>query len=186
MIVWYAGVSTLVLAIAIFLITFLVISRTQPAAPAESIVPRLYKIRNRYFVVLIVVLAALLVVTLPKSPYLSLVSAEPVYVVPVSARIWSWEIGPLLDRNGKQLQMNGEPLALPVGQAVEFQVSAKDVNHGFGIYNESGELVAQTQAMPGYVNSLVHTFTKPGTYRVICMEFCGLAHHSMVASISVE
>ena len=186
MIIWYAGVVTLVLAIAIFLITFVVISRARTSEPAESVVPRLYKIRGRYFLVLMVVLITVLAVTLPKSPYRSLVAAEPAYVVPVSGRIWSWEIGPVLDRDGVRLQADGEELVLPLGQAVEFHVTAMDVNHGFGIYDETGTLVAQTQAMPGYVNELVHTFTKPGTYQVLCMEYCGLAHHSMLNSIRVE
>jgi heme/copper-type cytochrome/quinol oxidase subunit 2 len=42
---------------------------------------------------------------------------------------------------------------------VEFQVTSADVNHGFGIYDRSGRLLAQTQAMPGITNRLVYTFS---------------------------
>jgi len=44
---------------------------------------------------------------------------------------------------------------------------------------------ALAQAMPNYVNVLRYTFTEPGTYRVYCLEYCGLAHHEMAADITV-
>ncbi len=186
MTIWYAGVVMVVGAIAILLITFWLIACAQPVQSAESVIPRLYKVRGRYFLALIFVLVIILWVTLPNLPYRSMASVEPEYVVPVSGRIWSWEIGPIRDRDGNLLQAEGAALAFPVGQALEFQVTAEDVNHGFGIYNEAGQIVAQTQAMPGYVNSLVHTFTAVGTYQILCMEYCGLAHHTMVTTITVE
>lgn len=71
------------------------------------------------------------------------------------------------------------------GQPVEFRLTSGDVNHGFGIYDENLRLVAQAQAMPGYVNRLVHTFDRPGRYRLLCLEFCGVVHHDMVAEFEV-
>jgi cytochrome c oxidase subunit II len=73
-----------------------------------------------------------------------------------------------------------------VGKAVEFHVTGSDVNHGFGIYDPQLRLVAQTQAMPGYTNVLRHTFTKPGSYKILCLEYCGLAHHTMMAEFNVR
>ena len=64
-------------------------------------------------------------------------------------------------------------------------VTSADVNHGFGIYDADLRLVAQTQAMPGYTNRLRHTFAAEGTYRVLCMEYCGLVHHNMITEIKV-
>lgn len=72
-----------------------------------------------------------------------------------------------------------------VGAPVEFHVTAADVNHGFGLYDPDLKLVAQTQAMPGYTNVLHHVFTRPGRYRVLCLEYCGLVHHGMIAEIAV-
>jgi len=40
--------------------------------------------------------------------------------------------------------------------------------------------------MPGYVNRLGYTFTETGEYEVLCLEYCGLAHHAMVAKIIVR
>ena len=72
------------------------------------------------------------------------------------------------------------------GQEVEFQVTSADVNHGFAIYKNKTRLLAQTQAMPGYVNKLRYKFTEPGEYEVLCLEYCGLAHHGMSAKFTVK
>jgi len=73
-----------------------------------------------------------------------------------------------------------------VGKPVVFKVTGADVNHGFGIYNEDLRLLGQTQAMPGYTNKLVYTFNKPGKYRILCLEYCGLAHHAMITELNVK
>ena len=68
---------------------------------------------------------------------------------------------------------------------MEFHVTSKDVNHGFALYDPDMRIVAQTQAMPGYTNVLRYTFNEPGVYRVLCLEYCGVAHHEMTAEIKV-
>ena len=83
---------------------------------------------------------------------------------------WAWEL---------------DPGTIRVGERVEFQVTSADVNHGFGIYDPGGRLLAQTQAMPGYSNRLVHTFTAPGKHRILCLEYCGLVHHGMMLEFYV-
>jgi cytochrome c oxidase subunit 2 len=45
---------------------------------------------------------------------------------------------------------------------------------------------SQTQAMPGYMNRLRVTFDQPGTYTVLCLEFCGMAHHRMRGVVEVR
>ena len=59
------------------------------------------------------------------------------------------------------------------------------MNHGLGIYDPDLQLVVQVQAMPRYTNTVVHTFDRPGTYQILCMEFCGIAHHEMVYEFDV-
>lgn len=41
------------------------------------------------------------------------------------------------------------------------------------------------KSMPDYVNRLQLVFRKEGTYKVLCMEYCGIAHHNMLAEIRV-
>jgi len=93
-------------------------------------------------------------------------------VVPVHVRasMWAWE----LDRT-----------SLPVGVPVVFHTTSSDVNHGFGVFDPKGRLLFQTQAMPGWVNKVAWTFTEPGRYRVLCLEYCGLVHHGMMAELDV-
>lgn len=95
--------------------------------------------------------------------------ADP-QVVNVSSTQWFWEF----DRE-----------SVEASKPVEFHVTSTDVNHGFGLYDPSGRMVAQVQAMPGYINVMTHTFEAPGDYRVLCLEYCGLAHHAMESVITV-
>jgi cytochrome c oxidase subunit II len=90
--------------------------------------------------------------------------------VNVTGGQWYWEI----DKD-----------TLPVGKEVIFNVHTKDVNHGMGVYGADNRLIFQVQAMPGYVNVVKHSFEKPGAYRILCMEFCGLAHHDMQSEFKV-
>lgn len=73
-----------------------------------------------------------------------------------------------------------------VGETVDFAVTSRDVNHGYGLYDPTGELMAQVQAMPGYVNDLIVTFHVPGTYVVRCLEYCGQLHYAMEFTFTVS
>jgi cytochrome c oxidase subunit 2 len=72
---------------------------------------------------------------------------------------------------------------LPVGKQIEFQVTAVDVNHGFAIYGPDMKIRTQTQAMPGVTNVLRYTFEQPGTYKILCLEYCGVGHHTMMTEL---
>ena len=78
------------------------------------------------------------------------------------------------------------PATVPVNTTVVFDVTSKDVNHGFGIYGPSGVVVSQVQAMPGYINHLAVKFSVPGHYTVRCLEFCGIAHAAMQGGFDVK
>lgn len=91
-------------------------------------------------------------------------------VVDVVAHQWTWQL------SRRQIE---------AGVPVEFRVTSADVNHGFAIYAPDDRIVIQTQAMPGFTNKMLYTFRQPGTYRILCLEYCGLAHHAMLAEIKV-
>ena len=74
---------------------------------------------------------------------------------------------------------------LPAGQPIVFRVRSADVNHGFAIYDPDMRVVGQTQAMPGYENLLALRFARPGTYKILCLEYCGSVHHGMQAALEV-
>lgn len=90
--------------------------------------------------------------------------------VQVTGYMWRWEI---------------EPGTVRAGSPVEFRVTSADVNHGFGLYAPDGHMLTQTQAMPKYTNRILHTFDEPGTYTVHCLEYCGVGHAPMKATVEV-
>lgn len=132
-----------------------------------------YRLRTKLFWAMVFVLGPVMMYTLLDLPYESSRSrsnAGAVQVVDATGYEWRWELS--RDRVAKN-------------QPVEFRVTSADVNHGFGIYDTDMHLVAQTQAMPGYINKIRYTFTKDGTYKILCMEYCGIAHHDMMTEIKV-
>ena len=130
-----------------------------------------FRLRGILFWVLIGLGVVITAVTVPPRLYIAqnqpLQSAQEVDVV---GAMWYWQLSPA------QVQ---------AGQPVLFNVTSADVNHGLGIYDQDLRLLTQTQAMPGYVNKLTYTFTQPGTYTVMCLEYCGLVHHGMMGQLEV-
>lgn len=131
-----------------------------------------YRARVWLFVLAVAVLIAANARSLAELPYVGLAPKPSATVVPVQAEgeQWAWTV---------------TPDQFKVGQTVEFHVTAKDVNHGFALYDPGMQIVAQTQAMPGFTNVLRYTFTQPGLYRVLCLEYCGVNHHNMKTEITV-
>ena len=84
-----------------------------------------------------------------------------------------------------------EPAEVVAGRQVEFWLESAPTNgqpavqHGFGVYDPDGALVLQAQVAPGLRQKVVHTFTRPGTYEVLCLEFCGAKHHEMKRTFEV-
>jgi cytochrome c oxidase subunit 2 len=85
---------------------------------------------------------------------------------------------------GVQFAWSISPARVKAGVPVEFLATSRDVSHGFGVYH-TGVLQFQAQVLPGETQRIVHTFRKPGTYRVLCMEFCGAGHHDMQTTLEV-
>jgi cytochrome c oxidase subunit II len=148
-----------------------VISQTARQAEATQVQAGASAIRRWFFLALIVLGVGVTAATLVPFPIPNQhASSQARRAVKAVGRQWFWELS---------------PGPIKVGVPVEFQVTSADVNHGFGIYDRSGRLLAQTQAMPGITNRLVYTFTQPGKYRVLCLEYCGLAHHGMILEFDV-
>jgi cytochrome c oxidase subunit 2 len=72
-------------------------------------------------------------------------------------------------------------LQLVRGQRYRLHISALDYNHGFSLY----PLNVNFQIVPGYDYALEVTPTASGDFRIICNEFCGIGHHTMVGRVIV-
>lgn len=133
-----------------------------------------YRVRTRFFLALVLIFGPLMIYNLFDLPYEAPIvrgSAVPGQIIEAKGYQWRWELSQ--DH-------------VSVGETVEFHLNSGDVNHGFGIYDPNMHLVAQAQVMPGYTNKLRYTFAKEGTYKILCMEYCGIAHHNMIAEIKVS
>ena len=72
-------------------------------------------------------------------------------------------------------------LKLQEGAEYILHLSALDVNHGFNL----NPLNVNFQIVPGYDYGLRVTPTAAGDFRIICNEFCGIGHHTMVGRVIV-
>lgn len=164
-------ISMIFIALIALIFVFIVFrsGKQEEYAPIQK---KGYRIRNVYFIVLVLFLATAFTVSITQLPYdkpTALQTGDPIVIQAVGSQ-FQWQL------SSNKIEAN---------KLVEFDVTSKDVNHGFGIYDVDMKLIAQTQAMPGYTNKLYQTFTKPGKYKILCMEYCGLAHHYMIGEFEV-
>lgn len=177
-------ISFLVVTGILVLVFQMVFASTKDAtdiAPA-----RVNRYRGLWFLALAIILGVVFFFTLPRSPYLLFVQERPEKIIAVAAQQFAFTLSDeSLDKEKAPAEASGGTV-MPVGALVEFRVTSRDVNHGFGIFDPEHTIIAQVQAMPGYVNRLRFRFEKPGTYTVLCMEYCGLAHFIMRTSFEVR
>ena len=168
------------LALAIFLAGALTIGLVFAAASQAArrgpetytrVAARAYRLRLLWFFVLGGILTAAFLTGLPYAPYAShrLAAAPATAQVNVGSGQYQWSIAGTVTG----------------GARTDFAVTSADVNHGFGLYDPSGRLVGQVQAMPGFTNHLVLQLSRPGDYTIRCLEYCGPGHSSMLTTLHV-
>ncbi|MFB6122560.1 MAG: cytochrome C oxidase subunit II [Haloferacaceae archaeon] len=82
---------------------------------------------------------------------------------------------------------DGLPVVLETGTEYKFHLGSYDVQHGFSVRKEdtlSKQL--SLQVLPGYEWVVPMEFDDPGTYHVVCNEFCGTGHRTMHGKFVVE
>lgn len=82
------------------------------------------------------------------------------------ARLWQW--WPILE--------------LEKGQSYRLHISALDWQHGFSLQPSNINL----QIHPGYEMVLTVVPDQAGEFTIVCNEFCGIGHHTMVGRIYVK
>ncbi|GMV03407.1 MAG: hypothetical protein AMXMBFR52_30620 [Burkholderiales bacterium] len=184
--VWH--VFLLISAVIVVVFAGVALSTTRPR---EVSVARAYGLRKVLFLSAMVAAIGVLATTLPRTPYAADVSAAAAGVdriIYVAARqfefIWSDEPIVRAEDVGRVPRLH--QVAIAPGATVEFRVTSLDVTHGFGLYGPQRQIVAQTQAMPGYVNRLRVRLDAPGEYPVLCLEYCAAGHHRMRSSLTVR
>lgn len=77
---------------------------------------------------------------------------------------------------------NPSKIEVPAGSTVTFISTSKDVVHGFEIPGTNVNMMV----VPGNINKVTQKFDKPGEYLILCNEYCGAAHHMMMAKVIVQ
>jgi cytochrome c oxidase subunit 2 len=169
-IAWYATLFLVFLLALAFAIVYGESRKLKEYGPIQE---KGYKIRRFWFIGLVAVMGFATAMSLTRLPYHNQHANAQGNgkVVDVTGLQYAWQLS---DEN------------FTVGEQVNFRVTSQDVTHGFGIYDENLQLIAQTQAMPEYTNTLTITFDKPGTYKILCLEYCSVGHHVMIKEIVVQ
>lgn len=156
------GVVSIVVALAVWRST-----RMRGRAVDAAMLARREK---TWFGVAVALLAALLFATIFFTPYGKSAPADK-QLVRVTGFQFAWAI---------------EPQVVKANVPVEFELRSADVSHSFAVYNADDVLLFQVQVVPDRTQKFVYTFKKPGTYDVLCLEFCGFAHDVMRSTIEVQ
>lgn len=159
-------------AIALLAIGFMVVvalSTRGRHEQDEATLRKLSETERTWFAIVVVLLAGLLFATIFFTPY-GRSAGSNAQSIDVKAVQFAWIV------SGGSIK---------AGTPVEFHLTSADVNHGFGVYTEGGKLLFQVQVMPGKTQDYVYTFKKPGTYTILCLEFCGVGHADMQGQLTV-
>jgi cytochrome c oxidase subunit 2 len=100
---------------------------------------------------------------------------EDALVISVLARQWMWKF----EHPGGQREIN--ELHVPAGRPVRLDMISQDVIHS--LYFPA--LRIKHDVLPGRYTQLWFTADQPGTYHLLCAEFCGNAHSEMGGQIVV-
>jgi len=98
-----------------------------------------------------------------KIPVVKPPAGGDVYLI---ARLWQW--WPILE--------------LEKGKTYRLHLTAMDYQHGFSLQPENINI----QVLPGYEHVVNVTPNRAGSYAIICNEFCGIGHHTMVSRLYVK
>ena len=123
------------------------------------------------------ILVAVLVFTAITERGLLAVSSRADLTIEVVGHQFWWEV-----RYPDHQFATANEIHIPVGQPVEFRLTSADVIHSLWVPELHGKL----DLNPGATNTLVVTADRPGIYRGVCAEFCGLQHTHMFFVVIAE
>ena len=155
--------------LAIAFMVWIAVSTRRKKNRVEPDLEKLGEHEKTWFGVVVVLLAALLFSTILFTPY-GRGAGSSGQVVNVKAIQFAWLV-------------SGQPIKS--GTPVAFRLTSADVSHGFAVYNAAGTLLFEVQVLPGKTQDYTYTFKKPGTYSILCLEFCGIGHARMQGQLTV-
>ncbi|MCO5259780.1 MAG: hypothetical protein M9916_06520 [Crocinitomicaceae bacterium] len=180
-----AGTISMIGTFVVVAVVLFVVLTSGKAEDKYEAKKKVYYYRRRYFWGLMALAFITLLISFKWMPY-SKTSDVDEEVVTVVGFQWGWRMVNGASKDAPKDMMGESEITIPAGKTIKFDVTSIDVNHNFAIYDKSGNCVTQSQAMPGYHNNLRYKFQKPGNYKILCLEYCGVPHAFMVGEVHVK
>ncbi|PIC68144.1 cytochrome B5 [Sporosarcina sp. P21c] len=101
--------------------------------------------------------------------------ADGKYVVNMVASAFNYDFGKEEDGTATKT------IRVPKGSTVLFQVTSKDVVHGFQVAGTNVNMMVE----PGHISRFESVMKNDGEFTVVCNEYCGIGHHLMFGTVEV-
>lgn len=159
-----------------FMVGFLLIVRRGLKGAAAASEQGISRVKTVWMSVVIALFLLINVASIPYIPAIStartVASDSDIVDASITAQSWYYDIS---------------QQEFTAGQAVRFTAHSTDTVHGFAVYDPRGNVAFTMMLIPGVKpSSLVYRFTEPGTYKIRCLEYCGISHHEMSDDIIVK
>ncbi len=153
---------------------FVVRYRRRPGRDAEKTISHSMLLETTWTVIPLIIVAVIFYEGF--AAYMRMETAPPnCYDLRVTARQWSWLF---TYPNG----YSDENLHVPAGEPVRLTMTSEDVIHGLWI----PAMRVKMDVVPGRYTSVWFQPDKPGTYNLLCTEYCGDEHSNMLATVVVQ
>jgi cytochrome c oxidase subunit II len=173
------AVGLFVLIVAIVVVAILIFRRRPPERAARWSENNL--VEGSYALLLACVAAFLLYLTFSAEHKVDTIANQqrPSVIVDVTASKWEWTFAyPRYGFSVRSGAVGRQPLVMPAGQAVRFNLDSLDVIHSFWI----PALRFKHDAIPGSTQVITLSFSL-GVFAGQCAEFCGLRHSNMLFTV---
>ncbi|WP_313238208.1 cytochrome c oxidase subunit II [Sporosarcina ureae] len=101
--------------------------------------------------------------------------ADGKYVVNIVSSAFNYDFGKEEDGTATKT------IRVPKGSTVLFQVTSKDVVHGFQVAGTNVNMMVE----PGHISRFESVMKNDGEFTVVCNEYCGIGHHLMFGTVEV-
>ncbi|ARD48998.1 cytochrome c oxidase subunit II [Sporosarcina sp. P33] len=101
--------------------------------------------------------------------------ADGKYVVNMVASAFNYDFGKEDDGTATKT------IRVPKGSTVLFQITSKDVVHGFQVAGTNVNMMVE----PGHISRFEAVMKNSGEFTVVCNEYCGIGHHLMFGTVEV-
>lgn len=139
-------------------------------------------LEGAYALVLALTVAFLLYLTFSAEHRVDTVAARetPALTVDVTGAKWEWTFYyPRYGITHRSGAVGREPLVVPTGEPVRFDLRTLDVIHAFWI----PQIRFKHDLIPGSTQAVTLSFSEAGLFQGACAEFCGLRHSDMLFNV---